>query len=281
MDEITVTHFSFEFFPPKNAEAEDALWRVIGELTDLAPDFVSVTYGAGGSTRARTHDCVKRLVEETPLVPAAHLTCVGASRDEIDQIIEAYHAAGVRHVVALRGDMPDMGAYQPHPQGYQNTSELVAALKQRGFDVSVSAYPEKHPESDSFEHDLTLLRQKWEAGARRAITQFAFDADTYIQLRDAADQAGIHIDIVPGIMPTTNFAGVRRMAEKCGAHIPDDLAVRFDGLDDDVTARRAVAIDVAIEQCQRLRANGFDQFHFYTLNQSAFTRAVCRALGGE
>jgi len=273
-----MTGFSFEFFPPKTEVAEQALWQVITDLSDLRPEFVSVTYGAGGSTRARTHASVKRLVNETPLEPAAHLTCVGASREEIDQIIDEYASAGVRHVVALRGDMPDMGAYSPHPKGYLKTADLVARLCARGFEVSVSAYPETHPESVSFDHDLNLLREKWEAGATQAITQFAFDTQAYQRLRDAAVAAGIMIDILPGIMPTTNFKGARQMAEKCGAHVPADLIARFEGLEDDLAARREVAIEFAIAQCEQLRANGFARLHFYTLNQSAFTRAVCSEL---
>lgn len=275
-----MSQFSFEFFPPKSDAAEQALWQVIADLSDLAPEFVSVTYGAGGTTQARTHSCVKRLVNETPLAPAAHLTCVGAPRDEIDQIIEDYYEAGVRHVVALRGDMPDMGAYSAHPTGYQKTSELVATLCARSIEVSVSAYPETHPQSPSFAHDLNLLKEKWQAGASRAITQFAFDTDAYLRLRDAARGAAIDIEIIPGIMPTTNFNGVRRMAEKCGTAIPAALRAQFEGLDDDLPARRQLAVEVAVAQCQRLKDHGFENLHFYTLNQSEFTRAVCEALGG-
>ncbi len=272
---------SFEFFPPKTAEMEVALWRAINRLKPLNPAFVSVTYGAGGSTRERTHATVKRIVDETRLKPAAHLTCVGAPRSEVDSVVRAYWEAGVRHIVALRGDAPPgSGPYQPHPQGYASSAELVRGiLSIAPFDISVSAYPEKHPESASPEADIALLKQKADAGARRAITQFCFVTDAFARLRDRAVRAGIGVPIIPGLMPTTNFKGVRRMAALCGASIPAWLAERFDGLDDDPETRKLIAATVAAEQVEALVREGFSQFHFYTLNQADLTYAICRILG--
>jgi methylenetetrahydrofolate reductase (NADPH) len=272
---------SFEFSPPKTDEAEARLWDAIKRLEPLAPAFVSVTYGAGGTTRERTHHTVKRIVEETGLKPAAHLTCVAHSRGEIGDIVRAYWDAGIRHIVALRGDMPGMeGAYSAHADGYQSTPELIAGIKEIGdFEVSVSFYPERHPDSPSRGHDIDLLKAKMDAGATRALGQFCFDNDATARFRDDAAAAGIHIPIVPGIMPSTNFTGVARMAGKAGASIPAWLAKAYDGLDDDVETRRIVAAAVLADQVQQLRARGFHQFHFYTLNQANLAYAACRLLG--
>jgi methylenetetrahydrofolate reductase (NADPH) len=272
---------SFEFSPPKNDEAEIALWSAIRRLEPLSPTFVSVTYGAGGSTRERTHATVKRLVEETSLRPAAHLTCVAASRGEIDDIVRAYWDAGIRHIVALRGDMPGMsGPYQPHPQGYQSTPELIAGIQRiASFEVSVSFYPERHPDSPLLQHDIDLLKEKVDAGATRALGQFCFDNAVTARFRDAAVSAGIRIPIVPGIMPATNFNGVLRMASKIGASIPEWLSTAYQGLDEDVETRRILAAAVLAEQVRELRTHGFGQFHFYTLNQANLTYAACRILG--
>lgn len=271
---------SFEFFPPKTPEMEETLWRSIRRLEPLAPAFVSVTYGAGGSTRERTHHTVKRVVEETSLRPAAHLTCVGATRAEVDDVVRDYWSAGVRHVVALRGDMPDMGDYRATPGGYASTPELIRGIKRHGdFEISVSCYPEKHPESASFESDLHLLQEKIEAGATRAITQFVYDTDALLRFNEKAARRGIRAPIVPGIMPATNFKGVMRMAQRSGAHVPLWLRDRFEGLEDDLETRKLIAATVAAEQVERLRREGFTQFHFYTLNQADLTFAICRLLG--
>jgi methylenetetrahydrofolate reductase (NADPH) len=270
---------SFEFSPPKTPEAEEQLWRAIRRLEPLGPSFVSVTYGAGGSTRERTHATVKRMVEETALKPAAHLTCVAAPRREIDDIVQGYWDAGVRHIVALRGDMPDMsGAYVAHPLGYASTPELIEGIKRVApFDVSVSCYPERHPDSASLDHDIELLNRKVGAGATRAIGQFCFDSDAIARFRDRASSIGVAI--VPGLMPTTNFKGIRRMAARCGAAVPAWLSRLYDGLDNDLESRRIVSAAVLAEQVQELRARDFDQFHFYTLNQADLTYAACRLLG--
>jgi methylenetetrahydrofolate reductase (NADPH) len=272
---------SFEFFPPKTPEMETQLWNAIHRLAPLQPSFVSVTYGAGGSTRGRTHATVKRIVEDTELKPAAHLTCVGAPRAEVDAVIRDYWAAGVRHIVALRGDMPELGAaYQPHPEGYQSTAELVAGIRAIApFEVSVAAYPEKHPDSLSLQTDIDTLKAKIDAGADRAITQFAFDNEAVLRFRDRVQQAGVSVPIVPGLMPTTNFKGVARMAGRCGASVPAWLADLYDGLEDDLESRKLVASTVLADQVRKLRSEGFSQFHFYTLNQSELTFAVCNMLG--
>ena len=272
---------SFEFFPPKTDEMETQLWNAIRRLAPLAPRFVSVTYGAGGSTRDRTHATVKRIVEETKLKPAAHLTCVGASREEVDAVIRSYWAAGVRHIVALRGDMPEAGqAYAHHPQGYCSTAELVAGIRAIApFEVSVSAYPERHPDSASPDWDIEILKAKAGAGATRAITQFAFDYTLFARLRERVARAGLNIPIVPGLMPTTNFKGVARMAARCGASVPSWLARLYEGLDHDLESRKLVASAVLVEQVRVLKEEGFDQFHFYTLNQAELTFAVCNILG--
>ena len=272
---------SFEFFPPKTAELEESLWRAIGRLAPLAPRFVSVTYGAGGSTRERTHATVRRLLAETDLKPAAHLTCVGASRGEVDDVAREYWDAGVRHIVALRGDPPaDAGRYVPHPQGYANAAELVAGLKRvADFEISVAAYPEVHPEATSAEQDLDNLKRKLDAGASRAISQFFFYNDMYLRFLDRAHAAGIAAPIVPGIIPVTNFAQIQRMAKMCGAAVPAWMAELFDGIADDVESRKLIAAMIAAEQCRGLAAAGVRDFHFYTLNRAELTFAICHALG--
>jgi len=278
---------SFEFFPPKTEEMEKSLWETIKRLAPLSPNFVSVTYGAGGSTRERTHATVERIVRETSLTPAAHLTCVGATRGEIDDIVARYHEIGVRHIVALRGDAPDGamaggagGAYAPHGEGYAYAADLVAGLRKvADFEISVAAYPETHPSARSPGHDLDNLKQKLDAGATRAITQFFFDVDVFLRFRDRARAAGIDVPLVPGILPVTNFAQLKRMAGMCGASIPAWMGAHFDGLDDDPDTRRLVAASLAAEQCRRLHANGVHEFHFYTLNRADLIVAICHLLG--
>lgn len=277
----TAPQVSFEFFPPKTPEMEETLWRSIRRLEPLRPELVSVTYGAGGSTRERTHGTVKRIVQETSLKPAAHLTCVGASKAETDDVIRAYWDAGIRHIVALRGDMPELGApYVPHPQGYQSTPDLIEGIRKiADFEVIVSAYPEKHPESSSIEADIELLKRKVDAGATRAITQFVFDTEKHARFLEIVRGAGIEVPLVPGIMPTTNFKGTKRMAARCDASIPQWLEDYYIGLDDELETRKLIAAYVATEQVNRLRAYGFDRFHFYTLNQADLTFAICNVLG--
>ncbi len=272
---------SFEFFPPKNEEMERSLWAAIGRLATLDPSYVSVTYGAGGTTRERTHATVVRLRRETTLEPAAHLTCVGATRDEIDAIARRYWDAGVRHIVALRGDPPEGAArYLPHPGGYAFAADLVAGLRRVApFDISVAAYPETHPEALSAEADLDNLKRKVDAGASRAITQFFFDVEVYLRFRDRVIAAGITQPIIPGILPVTNFATVRRFSAMCGASVPAWMADLFDGLDDDPETRRLVAAAVAVEQCRALHGHGVEHFHFYTLNRADLTFAICHVLG--
>jgi len=275
---------SFEFFPPKTPALEEQLWAAIGKLAPVGPSFVSVTYGAGGSTRDRTHRTVSRLIQETALKPAAHLTTVSASREEVDDVLRAYWAAGVRHIVALRGD-PSGGigaAYTPHPDGYRNATELTAAaLRIAPFEVSVGVYPERHPESPSIEHDIDVLKAKIDAGASRGISQFFFEADTFLRFRDRAVAAGISIPLSPGIMPVTNFRGIVKMAAGCGAAIPAWLARIFDGLDEDPETRQLIASAVAADLCARLAAEGVEDFHFYTLNRADLTLALCRILGAR
>lgn len=275
------TNVSFEFFPPKTPEMEETLWRSIARLEPLQPEFVSVTYGAGGSTRERTHATVKRLQDETSLEPVAHLTCVGAPRSEVDDVIRSYWDAGVRRIVALRGDMPELGApYQPHAEGYQSTPELIEGIRKvADFEVIVSAYPEKHPESASLEANIELLKRKVDAGATRAVTQFVFDTERHVRFLEKVQKAGITIPIVPGIMPTTNFKGTKRMAERCGATVPAWLEEYYIGLDDDLGTRKLISAYVAAEQVNRLRGYGFERFHFYTLNQADLTFAICHVLG--
>ena len=272
---------SFEFFPPHSPQMEETLWRSVRKLQPLAPRFVSVTYGADGSTRERTHAAVERIVDETDLTAAPHLTCVGASRGEIDDIARDYWDMGVRHLVALRGDPPEGSeGYTPHPDGYAYASDLVAGLKKvADFDISVAAYPEVHPEAASPLADLENLKRKLDAGASRAITQFFFDTDVFLRFRDLAGAAGIDSHIVPGILPITRFPQLQRFAERCGATVPGSLAERFAGLDDDAETRQLVAASVAIEQVRKLQAEGVDEFHFYTLNRSELTVAICHALG--
>ncbi|HLK82259.1 MAG TPA: methylenetetrahydrofolate reductase [NAD(P)H] [Xanthobacteraceae bacterium] len=273
---------SFEFFPPKTAEMETTLWEAIGRLAPLQPSFVSVTYGAGGSTRERTHATVKRIIAETPLVPAAHLTCVAADRAEVDGVIRSYVAAGVRHIVALRGD-PVGGIaerYAPHPRGYQNAADLVAGIKAiADIEVSVSAYPEKHPDSPSVEADIDMLQAKVDAGAGRAITQFFFDNDLYFRYLDRIRARGITIPIVPGILPVQNFKQMRLFAERCGTSVPAWLADRFAGLDADAATRRLIAAAVAAEQVMDLVDRGVTDFHFYTMNRADLVFAICHLLG--
>ena len=272
---------SFEFFPPHSEQMQETLWKSIQRLKSFAPAFVSVTYGADGSTRERTHDVVQRIVNETELTVAPHLTCVNATRGEIDDIAREYRDMGIRHIVALRGDPPaGSGKYEPVSGGYAYAADLVAGLKRvADFDISVAAYPEVHPEAPSAEFDLDNLKRKLDAGASRAITQFFFDPELFLRFRDRCAAAGIDSPIVPGILPITRFSQMTKFAASCGASVPDWLRERFEGIDDDAEARNAVAADVAIEQVRRLQAEGIDDFHFYTLNRSELTVAICLALG--
>ena len=272
---------SFEFFPPNTDAMEATLWQSIKRLADLGPQFVSVTYGADGSTRERTHAAVVRIIKETRLTPAPHLTCVDASRDEIDEIARGYWDIGVRHLVALRGDAPKgTESYVPHPDGYAYASDLVAGLmKVADFDISVAAYPEVHPEAEDAVFDLDNLKRKLDAGASRAITQFFFDSDAFLRFRDRCGRAGIESLIVPGILPITRFPQMERFAKMCGTAIPDALRHRFDGLDNDAETRQMIAASFAIEQVQYLKSEGIEDFHFYTLNRSELTYAICHALG--
>ena len=272
---------SFEFFPPKTERMGETLWESIQTLAPLHPRFVSVTYGAGGSTRERTHATVQRILNETDLTPAAHLTCVGASREEVDEVARAYWDIGVRNIVALRGDPQEPGAkFQPHPQGYRDAADLVAGLKKVApFDISVAAYPEIHPDSSSRHFDLENLKRKIDAGAGRAISQFFFSPDCFLRFRDEAAAAGIDIEIVPGILPVPNVATTRRFAQICGASIPEWLDQLFEGLDDLPSARQLIAATVAAELCGQLYAGGVRCFHFYTLNRAELSYAICHLLG--
>jgi methylenetetrahydrofolate reductase (NADPH) len=273
---------SFEFFPPKTDAMEETLWESIRRLEPLAPEFVSVTYGAGGTTRERTHRTVKRILDETGLQPAAHLTCVGASRAEVDEVIREYWAAGVRHIVALRGDPPGGvgGAYVPREDGYKNATELTAAIRRIApFEVLVGVYPEKHPESPSLDHDVDVLKAKVDAGATIAISQFFFDIDAFLRFHDKVRAAGITIPLVPGIMPVTNFKGLQKMSGACQTAVPSWLANLFEGLDEDPDTRRLIAGSVAAEMCAKLEEQGFTDFHFYTLNRADLVYAICRVLG--
>ncbi len=273
---------SFEFFPPSSPKMEEGLWRSVKKLGPLGPSFVSVTYGAGGSTRERTHATISRLKSETNLDVAAHLTCVGASRDEVDEVVREYYDAGVRHFVALRGDSPD-GIDRPfssHRDGYQNGAELVAGLKAfSDFEITVSAYPEKHPDSADFATDIDLLKRKVDNGATRAITQFFFDNDAYESYVERVRKAGIYIPIVPGIAPVGNFKSIKKFADKCGTHVPQWLADRFEGLDDDPKTTSLIASAVAAEQVMDLVERGVSDFHFYTMNKADLVYAICRQLG--
>jgi methylenetetrahydrofolate reductase (NADPH) len=272
---------SFEFFPPRTDKMEESLWESIKTLEPLHPRFVSVTYGAGGSTRERTHATVERILNETALTPAAHLTCVGATREEIDGIARAYWDIGVRHIVALRGDPPEPGTrFIPHPEGYANAAELVAGLRAIApFEISVAAYPEVHPDSRTRKADLDNLRRKVDAGADRAITQFFFSADCFARFQDSVAAAGMDIELVPGILPVSNVAQTRRFAETCGATIPPWLNRLFEGLDDLPAARQLIAATVAAELCGQLYAAGVRNFHFYTLNRAELSYAICHLLG--
>ena len=274
---------SFEFFPPNSEEMEKILWESIERLAPLAPDFVSVTYGAGGTTRERTHSTVKRILAETPLTPAAHLTCVAATRDEIDRVVRTYHDVGVRHIVALRGD-PVSGAgakYAPHPGDYSNAADLVGGIKRitSDFEISVSAYPEKHPDSPTVEADIDMLKAKVDAGASRAITQFFFENDLYFRYLDRVRARGIEIPIVPGILPVQNFKATTGFAKRCGASVPAWLAERFHGLENDAATRKLIAAAVAAEQVFDLVDRGVTTFHFYTMNRADLVFAICHLLG--
>jgi len=273
---------SFEFFPPKTEKMEETLWQSIRKLENLNPSMVSVTYGAGGGTRERTHATVARILKETSLTPAAHLTCVGATRQEVDEVARDYWREGVRHIVALRGDMPTIGqAYKPHDQGYENAADLVAGLKKIGdFDISVAAYPEKHPEAPNDQFDLLNLKRKAEAGANEAITQFFFDTSHYLRFRDRAAAAGIDLDIVPGILPVTNYQTLVKFAGFTNVHVPNWLHKMYDGLDDaDQTTRNLLAANIAMDQVKVLAREGVKHFHFYTLNRAGLSYAVCHLLG--
>ena len=280
-DDVSGITVSFEFFPPKN-EADESFWRTIAKLETVHPQFVSVTYGAGGTTRDRTLKTVARLAAETSLKPAAHLTCVGASKAEVNAVVRDFHAAGVRHILALRGDPPGgVGTrFAPHPQGYRNAADLVRGIRDQGdFEISVTAYPERHPESVSIEEDLAFMADKAEHGATRAISQFFFHNAFFLRLRDRIAARGIDIELVPGILPITSFARVSEFAAKCGAHVPPALAQRFRGLDDEPETRNLVAAMVAAEQVAALRREGVKHFHFYTLNRADLVYSICRVLG--
>ncbi|HSV30053.1 MAG TPA: methylenetetrahydrofolate reductase [Candidatus Omnitrophota bacterium] len=271
---------SFEFFPPKTEKMQETLWECIKRLEPLAPQFVSVTYGAGGSTRERTHDTVVRIARETGLKPAAHLTCVGHQKGEVDDIARRYWDEGIRHIVALRGDMPEGGKYEPTPGGYPYAVDLVHALKKiADFEISVAAYPEMHPDAPSAQFDIENLKRKIDAGATRAITQYFFDADVYRRFVDKARAAGITVPIVPGILPVTNFAQVQKFSAACGASVPAWMADLFEGLDGDPETRKLVAATVAAEQCRALAADGVEEFHFYTLNRADLAYAISHILG--
>jgi methylenetetrahydrofolate reductase (NADPH) len=274
---------SFEFFPPKTDAMDTQLWSCIRRLEPLAPRFVSVTYGAGGTTQARTHATVARIVRETSLTPAAHLTCVGAPRGEVDDVARAYWDAGVRHIVALRGDPPvGVERYEAHPDGYAYAADLVAGLKRVApFEVSVAAYPETHPTALSADHDLDNLKRKIDAGATRAITQYFFDSDIFLRFLDRCLAAGISVPIVPGIMPVSNFTQMKKFSAMCGAGVPDWMGRLFEGLEDDIETRRMVASVVAAEQVRLLQANGVDEFHFYTLNRPDLVFAIAHILGAR
>ncbi|MCX8501261.1 MAG: methylenetetrahydrofolate reductase [NAD(P)H] [Alphaproteobacteria bacterium] len=277
-----VPRVSFEFFPPKTPEMEEQLWHCIARLKVLSPEFVSVTYGAGGGTRERTHNTVTRIRRETKLVPAAHLTCVGASRAEIDAIAQNYFDNGIRHIVALRGDPPagSVDSYQPTTEGYGYAVDLVAGLKQLAdFEISVAAYPESHPVATSAAADLDWLKRKIDAGATRAITQYFFDNSVFERFMERVIRAGISVPIVPGILPVTNFAQVVKFSAACGASVPQWMAEQFAGLDSEPEIRRLVAASIAVDQVVELRKIGVEQFHFYTLNRADLVYAICRRLG--
>ena len=281
MSEQRRPQVSFEFFPPKTPEMEGTLWKSVERLAPLRPRFVSVTYGADGSTRDRTHNIVTRIARETGLTGAPHLTCVGATKGEVLDIARRYWDEGVRHIVALRGDPPQGQAqYVPHPGGFAYASDLVAGLRSvADFDISVAAYPDVHPEAPSADFDVDNLKRKFDAGASRAITQFFFDTDTFLRFRDRCASAGIRGAIVPGLLPISRFSQMLNFASRCGAKVPAWLHQRFDGLDDDPETRQLIAASVAIELVGRLRRHGVDEFHFYTLNRAELAYAICFALG--
>lgn len=273
---------SFEFFPPKSEKMEQTLWNSIGRLAPLHPKFVSVTYGAGGSTRERTHNTVSRIVKETGLKPAAHLTCVGASKEAINQVIQDYWDAGVRHIVALRGDPPEGvdATFSAHPDGYQSSIELIKGIKEIGdFEISVSAYPEKHPNSSSIDEDIDWLQEKVDAGATRAITQCFFENKYYYDYLEKVRSRGIEIPVTPGIIPINNFQQIQKFSAACGTAIPDWIAQRFEGLEDDAETSKLVTAAVAVEQVMDLVDNGIKDFHFYTLNRADLVYAICHMLG--
>lgn len=272
---------SFEFFPPKNDEMEEKLWTAISKLENLNPSFVSVTYGAGGSTRERTHQTIKKIITETDLKPASHLTCIAASKEEIHEILRNYWEMGVRHIVALRGDMPSSTPnYQLHPDGYQYANELVAGIKKiADFEVSVAGYPEKHPEAKSLNEDIDNLKRKVDAGADRIITQFFFDSDVYFAFVEKCHKAGINVPIVPGILPVSNVKQVKHFSKMCGAKIPEWMEDIFNGLDERQETRHLIAGIVAVESCRILHNGGVNDFHFYTLNRAELTEAICHVLG--
>ncbi len=276
-----VPDVSFEFFPPKTEKMAETLWSTVTRLAPLAPRFVSVTYGAGGSTRQRTHDTVARIRQETQLEPAAHLTCVAATTNEVNDVARGYWEAGVRHIVALRGDPPEGSeTFEPTPGGYTSSTDLVAGLKRvADFEISVACYPETHPEAASPESDLDNLKRKIDAGASRAISQFFFDPDVFLRFRDRVAAIGVDVPIVPGILPVTNFATVKRFEKMCGATVPGWMAALFETLDEDPETRKLVAATVAGEQCRMLEAEGVDFFHFYTLNRADLSYAICHMLG--
>ena len=272
---------SFEFFPPKNDDMEKRLWNSINNLKHLNPSFISITYGAGGSTRQRTHNTIKKVLENTDLKPASHLTCIGASKDDIKQIAEEYWQMGVRHIVALRGDMPaSFPSYQLHPSGYKYANELVSALKKmHDFEISVAGYPEKHPEAVDFDSDIDYLKRKVDAGADRVITQFFFDTDNYFYFVDKCRNRGINVPIVPGILPVSNVKTVKHFAKANGSVIPNWMSEIFEGLDEREETRKLIAAIVAVEQCRILHNGGVNNFHFYTLNRSELVLAICHILG--
>lgn len=271
---------SFEFFPPKTEKMQQSLWECVQRLEPLAPQFVSVTYGAGGTTRERTHETVVRIARETKLKPAAHLTCVGHAKGEVDDIARRYWDEGIRHIVALRGDMPEGQAYAAHPDGYAYAADLVEGLKRiADFEISVAAYPEKHPDAPSAQFDLDNLKRKIDAGATRAISQYFFDPAVFLNFQERCAKAGITVPVLPGILPVTNFTQVQKFSGACGASIPQWMANLFEGLDDDPETRRLVAATMAAEQCRILAAEGVEQFHFYTLNRADLAYAISHILG--